>query len=205
MLVTEFTLSKFRFKKKSKSPAHLQNLCTRKSQAYLEKRLTTYQTAPSSRVATPNACASRPGTGQHKLLFTSSKTPSTRTKKPNSRERAELSLTMSYENAEMSVELVAIDQFRKAVIREIQSSTNTCLTPERLREIRSSSVQREMLNVDGVKHYRQGQKRKKELLSKNYLSNAAYMIRALPNASRATLLKELRTAIPGATRFHHIR
>ena len=192
-MITEFNLPNFKFRRFTRSPLHLQNIANIQGINYLEQKLTFLSTAPCSRNSTPIHNSKRPASGIKKN--------STLLSRKKHYKRTETTPIMKYDNTEMPVEFIVMDQFRKGIIKEIEKYQPE-LTLEKLNEIKSNSVQKELINIDKFKEVKQVQKNKKELISRNYLDNAIYMIRALPNSSKVALKKELRELIPSGSRFY---
>lgn len=192
----------FKLKRYSKSPMHLRSLCSKEGKKHLEKCLTVLQTAPCSRIPTPSSQFSRPTTAGRIMSKSGKKKKMERKTSQKLQETSQHFITLDYENFPMPIEFIVMDQFRKGIIKEIEKN-NPDLTAEKLKEIRCNSVQKELIDIDQFKESKQKQKRKRELLSRNHLTNAAYLIRTLPSTAKATVAKGLRFSLPSATRFHN--
>jgi hypothetical protein len=190
-MINQYDLPNFKFRKHTRSPVNLRNLCNTQGVNHLEQRLTFLQTAPSSLAPTP----------VYLKVLKSGRSLITPKRKSKHKSKTEHKATIKFSSLDASIEFIAMDQFRKGIINEIKQN-NSELTPQKLNIIKSNSVQKDLIDLKNFNHHKQVQKQKKELVSRGYLSNAVYSIRAMKPNSKVLVFKKLKTSIPSATRFH---
>ncbi|OMJ72521.1 hypothetical protein SteCoe_29015 [Stentor coeruleus] len=192
-LITEFNLPNFKFKRRTRTPEYLRNVCSRTGMIHLEKRLSEVNTPVHSENTTPKMNMTRPATAGQRVMH----------KVRHKRVYMEEMATMNFKHFDTPVELVAMAQFRKGLMKEIESH-HFHMTPEHIEKVRCNSVQQDLLDLQKLKRKKQDNKIKRELISRSHLGNAIYMLRALPNSTRAVLAKSLNEILPPGSRFHQL-
>ncbi|CAG9314704.1 unnamed protein product [Blepharisma stoltei] len=108
---------------------------------------------------------------------------------------------LEYDSTMMPTDLIIMAQVRRGLMNEVKNKSISNLTFEKIEEIKRNYIPEQLKNLENIKENLQKQKQKKELLSRNPLSNASYHILAFDKKSKKNLRKSLIETLPDASRF----
>jgi hypothetical protein len=190
--IKESGLPNFKFRSRTRTPEDLRTVCSRLGMRTLEQKLEGLGKEVEKNRKSLQVSVNRPSTADRWM-----KSP----KKGKERRINMNSPLMKFKNCEMSDEMYVMTKFRDTLVSSFEKN-NLTLTVDKLDELRQTSVQKDLTLIQGIRKKQQAAKLQKELRSRNEMSNAIYLILAMPKKKRKTLGKELSYTIPNGTRFH---